>query len=245
MRTLSIEEFAGARSETKQIHSRFISIEYLSLSDNEFEGFFSFELIANLSKLNSFNLSPRSSLLPVNGNLLAAKVSVECHRITELQFGNNSKLSSAPEGFACNQSLQQQLPKNIGKVLPNLEHFNLSNNIFQANFPSSKKNFSGSLPKEFHIVRYSLGILRLSYNQFHVQIFPKATNFWKLYVLIANNNLFNEIMDGLLHSESIYVLDLSNNYLQGVIPSWFDKIHFTYLSISNKLLEGTLPSAFF
>lgn len=131
-------------------------------------------------------------------------------------------------------SFDQRLRENIGKVLPYLKHLNLSNNGFQWILPSSfgemkdikfldlsHNNFSGSLPMEFLIGCYSLHTLKLSYNKFFGQIFPKPTNFGSLVVLIANNNLFTGIADGLLNSKSLGVLDLSNNYLQGVIPSWF------------------------
>lgn len=67
----------------------------------------------------------------------------------------------------------------------------------------------------------SLHTLKLSYNRFFGQIFPKPTGFKGLVVLIANNNLFIGIEDGLRNLTSLGVLDLSNNYLQGVIPSWF------------------------
>ncbi|XP_020890783.1 LOW QUALITY PROTEIN: probable inactive leucine-rich repeat receptor kinase XIAO [Arabidopsis lyrata subsp. lyrata] len=156
-------------------------------------------------------------------------------------------------------SFDQRLPENIGKVLPYLKHLNLSNNGFQWILPSSfgemkdikfldlsHNNFSGSLPMEFLIgCCYSLHTLKLSYNKFFGQIFPKPTNFGSLVVLIANNNLFTGIADGLLNSKSLGVLDLSNNYLQGVIPSWFGGFFFAYLFLSNNLLEGTLPSTLF
>lgn len=64
-------------------------------------------------------------------------------------------------------------------------------------------------------------------------------------MLIANNNLFTGIEDGLQHLESLGVLNLSNNYLQGIIPSWFGGFLFVYLFISDNLLEGTLPSTLF
>ncbi|KAL1204497.1 Receptor-like protein 9a [Cardamine amara subsp. amara] len=148
-----------------------------------------------------------------------------------------------------------ELLNNIGKLLPNIRHLNLSYNGFQGNLPSSfgemKKiffldlshnNFSGTLPRNFLIGSSSLKILKLSYNRFSGQIFSKPTNLVSLFVLIADNNLFTEIADGLLHSKLLEVLDLSRNSLQGVIPSWLGGFDFFYLLISHNLLEGTLPS---
>ncbi|XP_024015235.1 receptor-like protein Cf-9 isoform X2 [Eutrema salsugineum] len=155
-------------------------------------------------------------------------------------------------------SFDQRLPDNIGNVLPNLQHLNLSHNGFQGKLPSSfgemrmidfldisHNNLSGTLPKEFLIGCSSLVILKLSYNRFRGQIFPKRTSFEKLYVLVANNNLFTDIEDGLRHSKYLSVLDMSNNNLQGVIPSWLGEFRFLHLSVSNNLLEGIPPSNLF
>ncbi|XP_010474054.2 PREDICTED: leucine-rich repeat receptor protein kinase EMS1-like [Camelina sativa] len=157
-----------------------------------------------------------------------------------------------------NNNFDQRLPKNIGKVLPNTSHLNFSNNGFQGNLPSSvgemkmiifldisHNNFSGSLPMNFLIGCDSLYIFKLSYNSFSGQMFPKETNLSALALLIANNNLFTEIADGLLHSNDLTALDVSNNDLRGVIPSWLGWFRFTYLSVSNNLLEGTIPSNLF
>ncbi|CAA7028245.1 unnamed protein product [Microthlaspi erraticum] len=152
----------------------------------------------------------------------------------------------------------QRLPEHIGHVLQNTRHLNLSNNGFQGALPSSlgemKKlyfldlshnNFSGTLPKNFRVGCYKLGILKLSYNRFSEQVFSQPTKLESLMVLIADNNLFTKIGDGLLHSKGLIFLDLSNNYLQGVIPRWFGGFYFLYLSVSNNLLKGTIPRTLF
>ncbi|CAH2047226.1 unnamed protein product, partial [Thlaspi arvense] len=151
----------------------------------------------------------------------------------------------------------ERLPENISQVLPNIRHLNLWNNGLQGNLPSSfgemKKlyfldlshnNLSGTLPKNFRTGCHSLSILKLSYNKFTGQIFSKPTKM-QLMVLIADNNLFTGIADGLSYSSGLIFLDLSNNSLQGVIPSWFGGFHFLYLSVSNNLLKGTIPSTLF
>ncbi|KAL9310004.1 Receptor-like protein 9a [Arabidopsis thaliana] len=150
------------------------------------------------------------------------------------------------------------LPNDIGHVLPNISHLNLSNNGFQGNLPSSfsemKKiffldlshnNLSGSLPKKFCMGCSSLSILKLSYNRFSGKIFPQPMKLESLRVLIADNNQFTEITDVLIHSTGLVFLELSNNSLQGVIPSWFGGFYFLYLSVSDNLLNGTIPSTLF
>ncbi|KAL9860406.1 Receptor-like protein 9b [Arabidopsis thaliana] len=287
------------------------SVEYLALSDNEFKGFFSLELIANLSKLKVFKLSSRSNLLRLkklsslqpkfqlsvielqNCNLENVPSFIQHQKDLHVINLSNNKLTGVFPYWLLekypnlrvlllqnnsltmlelprllNHTLQildlsannfdQRLPENIGKVLPNIRHLNLSNNGFQWILPSSfgemkdikfldlsHNNFSGSLPMKFLIGCSSLHTLKLSYNKFFGQIFPKQTNFGSLVVLIANNNLFTGIADGLRNVQSLGVLDLSNNYLQGVIPSWFGGFFFAYLFLSNNLLEGTLPSTLF
>ncbi|XP_010511092.1 PREDICTED: probable leucine-rich repeat receptor-like protein kinase At1g35710 isoform X3 [Camelina sativa] len=157
-----------------------------------------------------------------------------------------------------NNNFTQQLPENIGKVLPNLIHLNLSSNGFQGYLPSSfgemkmlqfldlsHNNLSGSLPRDFLMGCDSLGTLKLSYNRFHGQLFPIPTTFGSLIVLIANNNLFTGITGGFSNLTSISVLDLSNNNLQGVLPSWFGHFPMVYVSVSNNFLEGTVPNSLF
>ncbi|KAG7585330.1 Leucine-rich repeat typical subtype [Arabidopsis thaliana x Arabidopsis arenosa] len=212
-------------------------LRVINLSNNKLTGAFPFWLLEKYPNLRVLLLQNNSLTILELPRLLN-------HSLQILDLSANS--------------FDQRLPENIGKVLSNLKHLNLSNNGFQWILPSSfgemkdikfldlsHNNFSGSLPMEFLIGCYSLHTLKLSYNKFFGQIFPKPTNFGSLVVLIANNNLFTGIADGLLNLQSLGVLDLSNNYLQGVIPSWFGGFFFAYLFLSNNLLEGTLPSTLF
>ncbi|KAG7588356.1 Leucine-rich repeat [Arabidopsis suecica] len=212
-------------------------LRVINLSNNKLTGTFPFWLLEKYPNLRVLLLQNNSLTILELPRLLN-------HSLQILDLSANS--------------FDQPLPENIGKVLPNIKHLNLSNNGFQWKLPSSfsemkdikfldlsHNNFSGSLPMKFLIGCYSLHTLKLSYNKFFGQILPKPTNFGSLVVLIANNNLFTVIADGLLNSKSLGVLDLSNNYLQGVIPSWFGGFFFAYLFLSNNLLEGTLPSTLF
>ncbi|CAN6990179.1 unnamed protein product [Brassica rapa subsp. trilocularis] len=137
-------------------------------------------------------------------------------------------------------------------------HMNLSNNGFQGNLPFSfgemKKiefldlshnNFSGTLPIKLLTSCYKLFTWKLSYNSFTGQIFSQPTKLTSMMVLIADNNQFTGIGDGLLNSTGLVYFDLSNNLLQGVIPSWFGGFHFMYFSASDNLINGTIPSSLF
>lgn len=90
---------------------------------------------------------------------------------------------------------------------------------------------------------YKLFTWKLSYNSFTGQIFSQPAKLESLMVLIADNNQFTGIGDGLLNSTGLVYFDLSNNLLQGVIPSWFGGFHFMYFSVS--VLKGTIPSSLF
>ncbi|CAG7869306.1 unnamed protein product [Brassica rapa] len=133
--------------------------------------------------------------------------------------------------------LSQPFPENIGWILPNVLHMNLSKNSLQGKLPYSL----GNMEKIYY--------LDLSHNDNKLSgpIFPEPTNLTSLTVLTLDNNQFDgKIGDGLLNSSYMSVLDLSNNYLTGVIPSWIGNFSLlnTFL-ISNNLLEGRIPVSLF
>ncbi|CAF2084072.1 unnamed protein product [Brassica napus] len=156
--------------------------------------------------------------------------------------------------------LSQPFPENIGWILPNVLHMNLSKNSLQGKLPYSLGNmekiyyldlshngFYGKLPRSLTMGCYSLSFLKLSDNKLSGPIFPEPTNLTSLTVLTLDNNQFDgKIGDGLLNSSYMSVLDLSNNYLTGVIPSWIGNFSLlnTFL-ISNNLLEGRIPVSLF
>ncbi|KAF3612085.1 hypothetical protein DY000_02045743 [Brassica cretica] len=159
-------------------------------------------------------------------------------------------LDASANGFS------QLFPHDIGWILPNLRHLNLSKNSLQGNLPSSLGNMKkmyfldlshnvlyGKLPRSLTMGCYSLMFLKLSHNKLRGNIFPEPTNLTSLQVLSLDNNQFSgRIGDGLLNSSSMSVLDLSNNYLTGVIPGWIGNLYgLSMLLISNNYLEGQIP----
>ncbi|XP_018463187.1 receptor-like protein 15 isoform X2 [Raphanus sativus] len=154
----------------------------------------------------------------------------------------------------------QPFPEDIGWILSNVRHMNLSDNNFQGKLPYSLGNmekmyyldlshngFYGNLPRSLTMGCYSLRFLKLSDNKFSGHIFPEPTNLTSLWVLTLDNNQFEgKLGDGLLNLSSISVLDLSNNYITGVIPSWIGNLStLSALLIPNNLLEGRLPVSLF
>ncbi|KAJ0257322.1 Leucine-rich repeat-containing protein [Hirschfeldia incana] len=154
----------------------------------------------------------------------------------------------------------QPFPEDIGWILPNVRHMNLSENSFQGELPYSLGNmkkmyyldlshngFYGKLPRSLAMGCYSLMFLKLSENKLSGHIFPDPTNLTSLRVLTLDNNQFEgKIGDGLPNLSSISMLDLSNNYITGVIPSWIGNLStLSELLISNNLLEGRIPVSLF
>ncbi|CAL9238779.1 unnamed protein product [Arabidopsis halleri] len=198
------------------------SLEYLSLLDNNFTSLFSFDPLANLTKLKmptivhnlqflDFSVNDISGLLPDNIG----------HALPNLVRMNGS-----------NNGFQGHLPSSLGEMV-NITFLDLSYN-----------NFSGDLPRSFVMGCFSLKHLMLSHNKFSGHFLPRETNFTSLEELRMDSNLFiGKIGVGLLSSNTtLSILDMSNNFLTVDIPSWMANLSsLNIVSISNNFLEGTIP----
>ncbi|XP_033128101.1 receptor-like protein 15 isoform X2 [Brassica rapa] len=215
-----------------------IELRLVDLSNNRLHGLFPSWLMENNTNLEVLILQ--------NNSFTNFQLPISAHKLLLLDASANE--------------LSQPFPENIGWILPNVRHLNLSKNSLQGNLPSSLGNmknmyfldlsrngFYGKLPRSLTLGCYSLMFLKLSYNKLSGHIFPEPANLTSLIVLTLDNNQFEgKIGDGLQNSSSISVLDLSNNYLTGVIPSWIGNFSRLYmLLISNNLLEGRIPVSLF
>lgn len=156
-------------------------------------------------------------------------------------------------------NFNDQLPEDVGFILPRLRHLNLSNNEFQGNMPSSVarmediefmdisyNNFSGKLPRRLFTGCYSLKWLKLSHNRFSGPIVRKSSDETSLITLIMDNNMFTgKITDNLRNLRLLTVIDLSNNFLTGTIPRWLGSFFLDILRISNNRLQGAIPPSLF
>ncbi|KAH0877773.1 hypothetical protein HID58_065167 [Brassica napus] len=147
-------------------------------------------------------------------------------------FTNFQLPKSAHRLLLLDASASQLFPHDIGWILPNLRHLNLSKNSLQGNLPSSLGNM-----KKMYFLDLSHNVL---YGKLPRSLTMGATS---LQVLSLDNNQFSgRIGDGLLNSSSMSVLDLSNNYLTGVIPGWIGNLYgLSMLLIPNNYLEGQIP----
>ncbi|KAL0794911.1 hypothetical protein Bca101_066288 [Brassica carinata] len=209
-------------------------LRLVDLSDNRLHGLFPSWLMENNTNLQV--------LLLQNNSFTNFQLPKSAHSLLLLDASANE--------------LSQLFPYDIGWILPNLRHLNLSKNSLQGNLPSSLGNMKkmyfldlshndlyGKLPRSLTIGCYSLMFVKLSHNKLSGNIFPEPTNLTSLQVLSLDNNQFSgRIGDGLLNSSYMSVLDLSNNYLTGVIPSWIGDLNgLSMLLISNNYLEGHIP----
>ncbi|ESQ29608.1 hypothetical protein EUTSA_v10023329mg [Eutrema salsugineum] len=192
------------------------ALEYLSLSDNVFEGFFSFDSIANLSKLKVFRLSSRSSLF---------------HTDLEIPWQPRFQLSIIELQYC-----------NLGTVPIFLQHqkdlrlINLSNNKLTGELPSwlleqnpklgvllLQNNSFTMLKWPRLLLNHSLKVLDLSTNKFSGQL---PNNIGMVLPNLRHLNLSNNGFQGNLPSSSgkmnmLQFLDLSHNYLSGILPRKF------------------------
>ncbi|CAN6879884.1 unnamed protein product [Brassica oleracea] len=101
-------------------------------------------------------------------------------------FTNFQLPKSAHRLLLLDASASQLFPHDIGWILPNLRHLNLSKNSLQGNLPSSLGNMKkmyfldlshnvlyGKLPRSLTMGCYSLMFLKLSHNKLRGNIFPE------------------------------------------------------------------------
>ncbi|TXG48843.1 hypothetical protein EZV62_024718 [Acer yangbiense] len=192
------------------------SLEYLSLWDNNFEGLFLFGSLANLSKLETFELSTEDSKLQVqeNENFLQPPNQL---KFLYLSYCN---LHGIPSFIMYQHSL---------------EVIYLSHNKLVGMVPTWLLHNNTRLQR-MHLISNSLsGILQL----------PNSTHDL-LELLISNNNLTGQLpMNISVILPRLMNLDLSKNGFEGYIPwSMGEMKTLTMLDLSSNNFSGELPKPF-
>ncbi|CAF2199764.1 unnamed protein product [Brassica napus] len=203
------------------------SLKHLSLLDNNFEGLFSFGLLANLSELRVFKIGSKSKSFQVDSinnafnHMLPEDIGWVLPHLLYINLANN--------GF------HGYLPSSLGNM-KELSYLDLSHN-----------SFHGKLPRSFVMGCYSMEILTLSHNKLSGEVFPESVNFTRIRKLSMDNNLFTgKVGQGLRNFKYLSLLDISNNNLTGVIPSWIGEFTYLYeLQLSDNSLEGEIPISLF
>ncbi|KAI4356205.1 hypothetical protein L6164_000245 [Bauhinia variegata] len=214
-------------------------LQYLDLSNNNLVGVFPNWLLVNNSNLRSLILHHNMFTGPFE---LPTDVDQNPHPLYDFQISNNK--------------MAGELPKHIGRILPNLIYLNMSGNGFDGSIPNSlgnmsnlyaldlsRNNFSGEVPDSLWTSCASLGYLKLSHNSLWGQLFPSPLNMSQLVLLHLDNNYFNgTLQHGILKLPYLEALDISNNKLWGTIPNFiseFSSLRVIYLSENN--FTGALP----
>uniref|UniRef100_A0A7N2N6K4 Uncharacterized protein n=2 Tax=Quercus lobata TaxID=97700 RepID=A0A7N2N6K4_QUELO len=127
------------------------------------------------------------------------------------------------------------LPKNIGHLLPLLEHCNMSSNALEGNIPWTLGNLSlvildlsnnmltGTIPQSLtkNGSAHSLVYLNLSNNKLQGKMLPRDSIMPSLECLQLSGNRFEGVISPTIsNSPSLVILDVSHNYLSGNIPRW-------------------------
>jgi Leucine-rich repeat (LRR) protein len=166
------------------------NLRVLDLSHKQLKGPFPSWLLENNTRLEFVSLQNNS-------------FSSQFHVALNLNFTSWMDVS--------NNQLTGQLQGNIGNVLPNISHLDLSKNGFQGCLPPSIgnmsllevldvsfNNFSGEVPKELLAGCLRLLILKLSYNNFHGHLFSSHFNLTNLGILKINDNKFSGTLSNVL-----------------------------------------------
>ncbi|KAB2050089.1 hypothetical protein ES319_A13G222200v1 [Gossypium barbadense] len=131
-----------------------------------------------------------------------------------------------------NNSLDGNIPNEIGAKLPSLKQLNMSNNLFSGGIPISIGDM------------ISLEVLDLSNNKLSGGI-PRHMPMGLLIFDVSNNRLFGDIQSSMENMSHLVTLDLSNNILSGGIPRWMGKMSdLEELVMANNHFEGPIPMEF-
>ncbi|KAH9723268.1 Receptor-like protein 15 [Citrus sinensis] len=243
------------------------SLEYLALYDNKFKGrLFSFCSLANLSKLEVFQLSMEADLL---------QVKIEnCLPTFQLKVLSlpNCNLGVIPN-FLLHQFNLKYLDLSHNKLAGNfptwllenntkLEVLYLTNNSFSGfqltsaqhgliSLDISSNNFTGKLPQNMGIVLPKLDCMNISKNSFEGNIPSSIGKMQGLRLLDVSSNKFaGELSQSpVTNCFSLEWLQLSNNNFDGqIFPNYVNltRLLFLYLDnnhFSGKIKDGLLRSS--
>ncbi|XP_062145654.1 receptor-like protein 56 [Alnus glutinosa] len=210
-----------------------VALESLDLSHNLIEGSIPCQLLFNTSITG---LSLRSN--KIDGSLF---LGCFANRTSSLQLFDMS-----------DNNVKGSLPENIGHLLPNLSHVDMSFNALEGIIPWSFGNLealdlsnnklSGTIPQSLTRNGTLLVYLNLSNNRLEGEMLPRDTNMTSLECLQLGSNQFQGMISpAISNSPYLLILDIRNNNLSGNIPKWlYDHPHLVEVLLSGNRFEGHL-----
>ncbi|KAL2331297.1 hypothetical protein Fmac_018878 [Flemingia macrophylla] len=209
------------------------SLRYFKLSGNNLVGMFPNWLFVNKPKLEVVHL---------NDNFFSGTF--------ELPLDLNHKMEVTDLDLSNNQ-IQGKLPINIGFLLPHLENFDVSGNMFDGHIPNSivemsslfglflrDNNFSGEIPEHIFNGCTQLGYLMIDNNHLNGTI-PNGIGKLNPAVLTASLNNLEGAITKEFCNLSLDILDLRHNKFSGELPSCFT-IPWHYLFLQGNSFSGTI-----
>ncbi|TYH36266.1 hypothetical protein ES332_D13G253000v1 [Gossypium tomentosum] len=153
-------------------------------------------------------------------------------------------------------SLDGNIPNEIGAKLPSLWVLNMSNIFFGGGIPISigdmislqildfsNNKLSGGIPRHLPMGLYTFDV---SNNQLFGDIPSSMENMSLLALDLSNNTLFGGIPRWMGKMSGLEVLLMANNHFEGPIPVEFCKLNYSlkFLDLSANNISGSLPSFF-
>ncbi|XP_062147201.1 receptor-like protein 14 [Alnus glutinosa] len=212
-----------------------VALDSLDLSHNLIEGSMPCQLLFNTSIIG---LSLRSN--KIDGSLF---LGCFANRTSSLQFFDMS-----------DNNVKGSLPENIGHLLPDLSHVDMSLNALEGIIPWSFGNLSfealdlsnnklsGTIPQSLTRDGTLLVYLNLSNNTLEGEMLPRDANMMVLECLQLSSNQFEGMISpAISNSPSLVILDIRNNNLSGNIPKWlYDHPRLVQVLLSGNRFEGHL-----
>ncbi|XP_062145956.1 receptor-like protein 13 [Alnus glutinosa] len=212
-----------------------VALEWLDLSHNLIQGSIPCQLLFNMSITG---LSLRSN--KIDGSLF---LGCFANRTSSLQFFDMS-----------DKNVKGSLPENIGHLLPDLSHVDMSLNALEGIIPWSFGNLSfealdlsnnklsGTIPQSLTRNGTLLVYLNLSNNTLEGEMLPRDANMTSLACLQLSSNQFQGMISpAISNSPSLVILDIRNNNLSGNIPKWlYDHPRLVQVLLSGNRFEGHL-----
>ncbi|XP_021803954.1 receptor-like protein 12, partial [Prunus avium] len=183
-----------------------LQLDYLDVSYNQLSG-----MVPNSLRFNF------SSVVDLSSNRYEGPLPLWSSNITMLFLRDN--LFSGP------------IPHNIGQVMPNLTHLDISRN-----------SLSGSIPHFWNNIA-SLYIVDMSNNNLSSTNPRSLGSLTSLRVLFLSSNNFSGEVPSLKNCTDMKILDLGDNKFSGLIPSFIGEsmLSLKILSLRSNSFTGSIP----
>ncbi|KAI9156424.1 hypothetical protein LWI28_006289 [Acer negundo] len=238
------------------------SLKYLSLGDNIFEGLFSFGSLANLSKLEIFQLSTKYSTLQVletenflrppnqlkflylsNCNLhVIPSFLMYQHSLEFIDLSHNKLVGMFPTWLLHNNTRLQSMYLINNSLSGILQLPNSTHDLLELRI--SKNNLTGQLPMNIGVILPRLVHLNLSKNSFEGYI-PSSMGEMKSLIKLdlSSNNFSGELPKAFVSGcSSLELLKLSNNNFHGeIFPQFMNMTRLRFLNLDNNQFGGKIP----